>query len=128
MSYYFNKIVDMPFEQAIERVTEILKKEGFGVLTEIDVKETLKKKLDVDFRKYKILGACNPDFAYQALQKEDKIGVMLPCNVILQETADNKIEVAAVDPIASMSGVENTDLADIATQVQAKLKRVIGNI
>lgn len=128
MSYYFNKIVDMPFEQAIERVTEALKKEGFGVLTEIDVKETLKKKLDVDFRKYKILGACNPNFAHQALQKEDKIGVMLPCNVILQETTDNKIEVAAVDPIASMKGVENIDLADIATQVQAKLKRVIEGV
>ncbi|NIM11450.1 MAG: DUF302 domain-containing protein [Candidatus Aminicenantes bacterium] len=128
MSYYFNKIVDMPFEQAIERVTAELKKEGFGVLTQIDVKETLKKKLDVDFRKYKILGACNPNFAFQALQKEDKIGVMLPCNVILQETPDNKIEVAAVDPIASMAGVENTDLADIATQVQAKLKRVIDGV
>jgi uncharacterized protein (DUF302 family) len=128
MSYYFNKIVDMSFEQAIERVTEALKKEGFGVLTEIDVKETLKKKLDVDFRKYKILGACNPNFAFQALQKEDKIGVMLPCNVILQETTANKIEVAAVDPLASMSGVENTDLADIATQVQAKLKRVIDGV
>lgn len=118
----------MPFDQAIERVTGELKKEGFGVLTQIDVKETLKKKLDVDFRKYKILGACNPNFAFQALQKEDKIGVMLPCNVILQETTDSKIEVAAVDPIASMTGVENTDLADIATQVQAKLKRVIDNI
>jgi uncharacterized protein (DUF302 family) len=128
VSYYFNKIVDMPFDQAIERVTGELKKEGFGVLTQIDVKETLKKKLDVDFRKYKILGACNPNFAFQALQKEDKIGVMLPCNVILQETTDSKIEVAAVDPIASMTGVENTDLADIATQVQAKLKRVIDNI
>jgi uncharacterized protein (DUF302 family) len=128
MSYYFNKIVDMPFERVVERVTEELKKEGFGVLTRIDVKETLKKKLDVDFRKYEILGACNPNFAYQALQKEDKIGVMLPCNVIVQEMADNKIEVAAVDPIASMKGVENTDLADIALQVQVKLKRVIAGI
>jgi uncharacterized protein (DUF302 family) len=128
MSYYFSKIVAMPFEQAVERATEELKKEGFGVLTRIDVKETLKKKLDVDFRKYEILGACNPNFAYKALQNEDKIGVMLPCNVIVQETAENKTEVAAVDPIASMKGVENTDLADIATQVQAKLKRVIEGI
>jgi len=128
MSYYFSKIVDISFEQAIDRVTEELKKEGFGILTEIDVKETLKKKLDVDFRKYRILGACNPNFAYQALQKEEKIGVMLPCNVIVQETAGNKIEVAAVDPIASMKGVENSDLASMANQVQAKLKRVIDNL
>ncbi len=128
MSYYFNKTIDIPFEHAIDRVTEELKKEGFGVLTQIDVKETLKKKLDVDFRKYKILGACNPPFAYQALQKEDKIGVMLPCNVILQEIAENKIEVAAVDPIASMKGVENTELGEIAAQVQAKLKKVVENL
>jgi len=128
MSYYFSKILDISFENAIERVTEELKKEGFGILTQIDVKETLKKKLDVDFRKYKILGACNPPFAYQALQKEDKIGVMLPCNVILQEIAENKIEVAAVDPIASMKSVENTELGEVASQVQAKLKQVIENI
>jgi uncharacterized protein (DUF302 family) len=128
MSYYFNKIIDMPFEEAIDHVSAELKKEGFGVLTQIDVKETLKKKLDVDFRKYHILGACNPPFAYKALQAEDKIGVMLPCNVILQETADHKIEVAAVDPIASMQGVENSGLADIATQVQGKLQRVIENL
>ena len=125
MSYYFSKILDITFENAVDRVTEELKKEGFGLLTQIDVKETLKKKLDVDFRKYKILGACNPPFAYQALQKEDKIGVMLPCNVILQEIAENKIEVAAVDPIASMKGVENSELGEIAAQVQAKLKQVI---
>lgn len=127
MSYYFSKILDISFEGAIGRVTEELKKEGFGVLTQIDVKETLKKKLDVDFKKYRILGACNPHFAFQALQKEDKIGVMLPCNVILQEV-DNKIEVAAVDPIASMQGVENTELGEIAHQVQARLKRVIKNL
>ena len=128
MSYYFSKILDITFESAVERVTAELKKEGFGVLTQIDVKETLKKKLDVDFRKYKILGACNPPFAYQALQKEDKIGVMLPCSVILQEIAENKIEVAAVDPIASMKGVENTELGEIAGQVQAKLKQVVENL
>jgi uncharacterized protein (DUF302 family) len=128
MSYYFSKILDISFENAIDRVTEELKKEGFGILTQIDVKETLKKKLDVDFRKYKILGACNPPFAYQALQKEDKIGVMLPCNVILQEIGENKIEVAAVDPIASMKGVENTELGEIVDQVQAKLKQVVENL
>lgn len=128
MSYYFSKILDISFESAVDRVTEELKKEGFGVLTQIDVKETLKKKLDVDFRKYKILGACNPPFAYQALQKEDKIGVMLPCNVILQEISENKIEVAAVDPIASMKGVENTELGEIAARVQAKLKQVVENL
>jgi uncharacterized protein (DUF302 family) len=128
MSYYFSKILDITFENAVDRVTEELKEQGFGILTQIDVKETLKKKLDVDFRKYKILGACNPPFAYQALKKEDKIGVMLPCNVILQEIAENKIEVAAVDPIASMKGVENTELGEIAAQVQAKLKQVIERI
>jgi uncharacterized protein (DUF302 family) len=128
MSYYFNKVVELSFEEAVDRVTQELKKEGFGVLTQIDIKATLKKKLDVEFRKYQILGACNPGFAYKALQKEDKIGVMLPCNVILQEIAENKIEVAAVDPITSMKGVENTELGDIALQVQDKLKRVIENI
>lgn len=128
MSYYFSKIIDISFEGAVGRVTEELQKEGFGVLTQIDVKETLKKKLEVDFRKYKILGACNPNFAYQALEKEDKIGIMLPCNVIVQETPDNKIEVAAVDPIASMKGVENTKLGEIAIQIQAKLKQVVENL
>lgn len=128
MSYYFSKIVDMSFEQAIDKVSEELKKEGFGILTRIDVKATLKKKLDVDFRKYQILGACNPNFAYQALQKENKIGVMLPCNVIVQEIPGNKIEVAAVDPIASMMGVENPELGAVANQVQAKLKRVMDNL
>ena len=102
-----------------------LKKEGFGILTEIDVKKTLKKKLDVDFKRYKILGACNPHFAYQALQKEDKIGTMLPCSVIVQEVEKGKIEVAAIDPIASMQAVQNPDLQTVAEQVQAKLRGVI---
>lgn len=127
MSYYFNTILDVSFEQAIETVTEELKKEGFGILTEIDVKATLKKKLDVDFRNYKILGACNPPFAHKALQSEDKIGLMLPCNVIVQELPNNKIEVAAVDPVASMAGVENTSLGDVADEIRQKLKRVIQN-
>ena len=128
MSYYFNKQVDITFEQAIERVTEELKKEGFGILTEIDVQQTLKKILDVEFRKYKILGACNPPFAYKALQMEDKIGVMLPCNVIVQELESNRIEVAAVDPYSSMGGIKNPGLNDVASQVRDKLEKVIKNI
>jgi len=127
MTYYFNKILDVSFDQAIDTVTEELKKEGFGILTEIDVKATLKKKLDVDFRNYKILGACNPPFAHKALQSEDKIGLMLPCNVIVQELPNNKIEVAAVDPVASMAGVENTSLGIVADEVRQKLERVIEN-
>src|SRR5512138_202714 len=102
MAYYNTKVVELSFDDAIAKVTEELKKEGFGVLTEIDVRETLKKKLNVDFRRYRILGACNPQFAYQALQAEDKIGTMLPCNIVVQETAVGDIEVSAVDPVASM--------------------------
>ena len=127
MSYYFSKTLHITFDAAIARITEELKKEGFGILTEIDIKEAMKKKLDVEFRPYKILGACNPPFAYQALQAEDKIGTMLPCNVIVQES-DGGVEVAAVDPIASMVAVNNPKLADIATQVQAKLRKVIENL
>ena len=128
MSYYFSKILNVSFDEAVSKVIEELKKEGFGILTDIDVKETLKKKLNVDFKKYRILGACNPPFAYQALQAEDKIGTMLPCNVIVQEHAEGKVEVAAVDPIASMMAIENPKLRGIAEQLQAKLKRVIDNL
>jgi len=128
MSYHFTKKLDASYDEAIARATEELKKEGFGILTEIDVKEALKKKLDVDFRKYKILGACNPSFAYKALQAEDKIGTMLPCNVIVQETDDGKVEVSAIDPIASMQAIDNQSLGDIAKQVREKLKKVIDNI
>jgi uncharacterized protein (DUF302 family) len=128
MSYYFNNILNTSFDDAIARVTEALKKEGFGVLTEIDVKATLKKKLNVNFRNYRILGACNPGFAYQALQAEDKIGTMLPCNVIVQELASGKVEVAAIDPIASMQAIENPELDRIAEEVQAKLESVIDNL
>ncbi len=128
MSYYFSKTLQISFDVAVAKTVEELKKEGFGILTEIDVKETLKKKLNVDFRKYKILGACNPPFAYQALQSEDKIGLMLPCNVIVQETADGKTEVSAIDPIASMQAIENPKLRTVAEQVQAKLKKVIDNL
>ena len=123
--YFFNKTVDLSFGDAIERVTEELKKEGFGVLTEIDVQATMKKKLDVDFRPYKILGACNPHFAYQALHTEKNIGLMLPCNVIVQDAGDGRTEVAAIDPLVAMSRVDNADLEPIAEQVRAKLRRVI---
>lgn len=126
MKYYFNKILKKKgFDQAIEQVTAELKKEGFGILTEIDVKETLKKKIDVDFKKYKILGACNPKFAHRALQSEDKIGVFLPCNVIVEENEDGSVEVSAVDPIASMSAVENDSLGAVAAEVQGMLRNVI---
>ncbi len=128
MSYYFTKTSNLKFDEAIQRVTEELKKEGFGILTEIDVKETLKKKLNVDFYNYKILGACNPPFAYQALQAEDKIGTMLPCNVIVQEKTSGSVEVSAIDPVASMMAVKNDKLLEIAKQVQEKLKRVIENL
>jgi len=128
MQYYFNKILSVSFDQAIKNTTTALKAEGFGVLTDIDVTATLKKKIDVDFRKYRILGACNPHFAYQALQKEDKIGTMLPCSVIVQQLDDGRVEVAAIDPLASMQAVENPDLAPVANQVQAKLKKVIDAI
>lgn len=128
MSYYFSKIINEPFDRAIVKVVVSLKNEGFGVLTEIDVKETLKKKLDVDFRKYTILGACNPSFAYKALKAEDKIGIMLPCNVIVQEISEGEVEIAAVDPVASMKAVENPALLEIANQVQEKLRKVIKSL
>lgn len=125
MSYHFSKVVAVSFEDAIVRTKDELKKQGFGVLTEIDVKETLKQKLGIDFRNYRILGACNPPYAYQALQLEDKIGTMLPCNVIVQERPDGKVEVSAVDPVASMRAIENPKLLGIAGEVQARLKAVI---
>lgn len=128
MKYYFEKkLENIPFEEAIQKATEALKEEGFGVLTEIDVSATMKKKLDVDFRPYRILGACSPHHAYQALSAEDKIGAMLPCNVIVQEVAGG-VEVAAVDPVASMSAVDNKDLEPVAMEVRAKLQAVIGRL
>ena len=128
MNYYFSKTVNDDFDTAIKKVTEELKKEGFGILTQIDIKDTLKKKLGVDFKKYSILGACNPQFAYEALQAEDKIGTMLPCNVIVQEHENGKVEISAVDPVASMMAVKNDSLGNVATQVREKLKRVINNL
>ena len=125
MAYYFSKIISESFDDAIQKVTEALKAEGFGILTEIDIKTTLKKKLDVDFYNYKILGACNPPFAYKALQAEDKIGTMLPCNVIVQEKIPGQVEVSTVDPSASMQAIENKTLADIAIEIRARLQKVI---
>lgn len=124
MTYYFSKTKNVSFEKALEEVTAKLKGEGFGILTEIDVKGTLKNKLDVDFRKYKILGACNPPFAYKALQADDKIGTMPPCNVVVQEVSEGVIEIAAADPVVSMQSVANPRLAEVADQIQAKLRRV----
>lgn len=129
MGYYFNTTLkEKNFDKAIETVTAALKEEGFGVLTEIDVKETLKKKIDVDFKKYKILGACNPEFAHKALKSEDKIGVFLPCNVIVEENDNGEIEVSAVDPISSMQAAKNDSLEKIATEVQQKLKKIINSL
>ncbi len=128
MKYYFNKILKEDFNNVIKRVTEELKNEGFGILTEIDVKETLKKKLDVDFKKYKILGACNPPYAHEALEAEDKIGTMLPCNVIVQEISKGTVEVAAINPMASMQSVENETLKKIAQEITVKLEKVIGKL
>ena len=128
MSYYFSKSVTSSFDQTISAVTEALKKEGFGILTEIDIKQTLKKKLDVDFRNYRILGACNPPFAYKALQAEENIGTMLPCNVIVQESADGKTSVAAINPLVSMQAVDNPGLAEVANEVATRLQRVVDSL
>jgi len=128
MTYHFSKTLDLGMNDAVARVTDELKKEGFGILTEIDVQKTLKAKIDVDFRPYRILGACNPGFAHKALLAEDKIGAMLPCNVIVQEHTPGKVEVSAIDPMESMKAVENSALGGIATEVRAKLERVIAQL
>lgn len=128
MSYYFSKTLSTDFDTAIARVTEALKNEGFGILTEIDVQATFKKKLDIDFKKYRILGACNPTFALEAIKAEDKIGTMLPCNVVVQEQEDGTVEISAVDPVASMVSVQNSSLASIASEVREKLNRVINTL
>lgn len=125
MSYYFSTVIESDFDSAVDKTTDLLQKEGFGVLTQIDIQQTLKKKLDVDFNRYKILGACNPQFAYKALQAENKIGTMLPCNVIVQELENGSIEVSAVNPVQSMQAVKNPALEAIANEVTNKLKNVI---
>ena len=129
MAYYFNTVIEKSsFDKVLEKLTEDLKSEGFGILTEIDVQATFKKKLDIDFKKYKILGACNPQFAYKAIKAEDKIGVFLPCNIVVEENNEGNIEVSAVDPIASMVSVENEELGSLAREVQERLKNVILNL
>src|SRR5579883_399923 len=128
MSYYFAKTFPVGFDDAIRRATEALKAEGFGIITEIDVKETLKKKINVDFRNYRILGACNPSFAHEALQIEDKVGTMLPCNVVVQEIGSGKVEVAAIDPVASMQSIDNPSLKSAAEKVRTKLRKVVDTL
>ena len=128
MSYYFSKVLPLGFEQAVERTTATLKQAGFGVITDIDVKDTLEKKIGVAFRNYRIFGACNPALAYEALQLEDKVGTMLPCNVVVQEVAADKTEVAAIDPVASMQAINNPRLLETAARVQAMLRNVVENL
>lgn len=128
MKYFNTKIVDYSFDDALIKVAEELKKEGFGILTEVDVKETLKKKIDVDFRKYKILGACNPTFANNALSVEDNLGVLLPCNFVVQENKEGKTQISSVNPAVSMQSVENPNLKPIAKEVSERLSRVMENL
>jgi uncharacterized protein (DUF302 family) len=128
MKYYFSRTLEMPFDTAIDHVSRILKEEGFGILSDIDVRAKMREKLGKSFRNYRILGACNPPFAWQALQVEDKIGTMLPCNVIVQDAGPGRVEVAAIDPVASMQAVENPELRDIGEQVRDSLQRVIESL
>ncbi len=128
MAYYFSKILPAGFDEAVKRTTEALKREGFGVITEIDVKKTMKEKIGADFRNYQILGACNPKLAHEALQIEDKVGTMLPCNVVVQDAGSGKTEVAAIDPVASMAAIDNAKLREAAGQVQGMLKKVIDSL
>jgi uncharacterized protein (DUF302 family) len=125
MAYYFSKTLVAGFDEAVQRTIEALKREGFGIITEIDVKQTLRTKIGVDFRNYRILGACNPNLAHEALQLEDKIGTMLPCNVVVQDVGGGKTEVAAIDPVASMQAIDNAQLREAAKRVQGLLKRAI---
>ncbi len=128
MTYHFSKTLGVDFDEAVRRTVDALKEEGFGVLTDIDVKDTLKKKINADFRRYRILGACNPKLAHEALQMEDKIGTMLPCNVVVQDTPDGKVEVSAIDPVASMMAIDNPGLGKTAGMVREKLQRVVARL
>lgn len=128
MSYYFSKTLPVGFDEAVRRTTEALKQQGFGLITEIDVKQTLKAKIGVDFRNYRILGACNPKLAHEALQLEDKIGTMLPCNVVVQEIGSNQTEIATIDPVASMQAIDNPRLIEAAKRVQALLRTVVESL
>ena len=128
MAYYFSKLLSADFDEVVERTTEALKREGFGIITEIDVQQTLKKKINVDFRPYRILGACNPALAHEALKLEDKVGTMLPCNVVVQAASRGQVEVAAIDPVASMKAIENPALLEKARAVGAKLEKAINSL
>ncbi len=128
MAYYFSKTLPVGFDEAVRRTTEALKQQGFGIITEIDVKKTFKKKLGIDFRNYRILGACNPTLAHEALNLEDKIGTMLPCNVVVQDAPDGATEIAAIDPIASMLAIENPLLKQTAERVRERLEKVIASL
>lgn len=128
MTYYFSKTLPLSFDEAVRRTTDTLKKEGFGIITEIDVRDTLRKKLGVEFRNYRILGACNPGLAHEALQIEDKIGTMLPCNIVVQQVDDDRTEVAAIDPVASMAAIDNPRLNEVAGNVRTKLRSVIESL
>ena len=128
MSYYFARMIDASFEDAVSRTREALRAEGFGVISEIDVQKTLKSKIDVNFRPYLILGACNPAMAYEALQVEDKVGTMLPCNVVVQQLAEGRVEVAAIDPVASMRAIGNPALTEKAAEIAAKLQSALGRV
>ncbi len=128
MAYYFSKILSADFDEAVERTTEALKREGFGIITEIDIQQTLKKKINVEFRPYRILGACNPALALEALKLEDKVGTMLPCNVIVQAASPGQVEVAAIDPVASMKAIENPALLEKARAIRAKLEKAINSL
>ena len=128
MSYNISKQVSGSFKDTINKVTAELKKEGFGIITEVDLKDKFKEKLNLDFRNYTILGACNPRLAYEAVQQEDKIGVMLPCNVLVQEHTDGRVEVSAINPLTSIGAVKNNNLENLASQVSDKLKKAIDNI
>ena len=128
MSYYFAKTLAVGFDEAVRRTAEALKHEGFGIITEIDVKDTFKKKINVEFRSYRILGACNPTLAHEALQIEDKVGTMLPCNVVVQDIGGGRTEVAAIDPVASMQAIDNPRLKLAAERVQAKLRKVVDSL
>ncbi len=128
MGYYFAKTLEMGVADAVRRATEALSEEGFGILTEVDVRQTLKKKLNVEFRDYRILGACNPTLAHEALEIEDKVGTMLPCNVVVQDLGGGRTEVAAIDPVASMQAIDNPRLKAAAERVRTKLKKVVASL
>lgn len=128
MSFYYAKVLSLPFDQAVQKVSEALKEVGFGIITEISIHETLKKKIDVDFRKYKILGACNPNFSYQALQADDKVGLLLPCNVVIQEIAEDVVEISTMKPTEMLKIIDNPEVKQVANKVKAKLEQMINSL